>query len=236
MIVPSWLEGSSHYTLCPVAALHHYMDSTAWAHVSWPWVWPDSLETFSAGHVARIMCWVTDVADPGTIPHAHDLCTMGASLAFLLEHSPDGVQSAGHWSLVISFCTRYLCMEVRRCPERCHGIFPNVTTALGWWCSQAVIPISGPFLFLCWGGLILCTIFFVFHLYHMYVIHPNHHPCMVRVKCKYTPMYVINFTVFDVFCYVYFICVFVDLCLVYMLVCLITVALSNSVKCYACYL
>ena len=75
-----------------------------------------SVMPLTARSLARLLCKVIELADPGHSPRAHSIRGLAASLAFLRTHSVERVRDLGGWASTSSFRTRYLLHSVSQAP------------------------------------------------------------------------------------------------------------------------
>ena len=125
VVIPAWMDGRFHHSLCPVQALESYLSSSPSQELRHLFRFPDSARPLSVRQIAATLKDVIDLADPGHLPRAHDIRGVAASLAFLRTHSLNQVRQGGQWSTASAFVSRYLHPSVVDAPCVALGVRPN---------------------------------------------------------------------------------------------------------------
>ncbi|MPC80331.1 hypothetical protein E2C01_074909 [Portunus trituberculatus] len=89
IVLQAWMEGLHHHPFCPVESLRRYVGSTSDPQHTRLFIWPDTHKPLSRIHISKVLCGVTEEADPGHAPKGHEVRAMSATMAFLRHFSLD---------------------------------------------------------------------------------------------------------------------------------------------------
>ena len=123
--IPAWKIDGNHHPLCPVAALQQYMSIVKSKDSNTLWMSPKSKRRYQAKHIAKELCNIINLADPGKSPTAHQIRRISSSLAYGRTLNLDVVQEEGQWASSRTFIDRYLDLEVPDAPCVVMGQVPK---------------------------------------------------------------------------------------------------------------
>jgi len=102
------VQNNTRHALCPVAALERWLRRTRKVHPSFVWGNPRTGNRLNRGTIAKLICHLIKKADPGSIPHAHDVRKVAASLAWCRGVPLPTILERAFWGSSNVFANHYL--------------------------------------------------------------------------------------------------------------------------------
>ena len=105
-------------TLCPVAAVQHYLKLTEKSVCGDLFVHPVSLAKWNLSGVRLAICRLIKQSQPDSLPKCHDIRKMASSLAFFTHMDFSEIASLTGWRSIKVFYKHYL-KNIKECQNRC---------------------------------------------------------------------------------------------------------------------
>ena len=118
-------DDGSHHRLCPVSALHRWLQvSDPWGHDA-VFINPQSKKPMNSGAISSYLVRTTNATAPRTFAKAHDVRKVAASLAWVRGVPPSKIIDFMFWHNTSVFINKYL-VPIRERAKRCIAAGANV--------------------------------------------------------------------------------------------------------------
>lgn len=120
------MDGDRHHRLCPVINLRRWLLATRTENCQALFSNARTHRALLPSTLSKHICHLINVADPGRIPHGHDVRKVAASLAWTRGSPLSDIIEKGFWSSSHVFISRYLVPTDPR-PGNCVAMGTTVT-------------------------------------------------------------------------------------------------------------